>query len=482
MIDRRTMFGAMAASVATAPAWGAAAAGGAAGPAGATHPGAAPRGARPDFSFLRTEPLVNAERARAVMARAGLDAFVVTQPANVFYLGNHWPNLDRMGFRHSVFVIFPRDPRRPVALVMQGFLHYYRYADDVDMPDRVVFPYTAPLAAGADAVGNTPDGPAPGAADPGGREPPAAPTRLHRILDESLVTPREQRRRSVSAAAEPPSATPDWALAKALRHLGLEKGTLGIDDPVVEALVARRGLAARCTGGEDALRRTRLVKTPAELRLMRLAARNNVEAATRTVAAVRELGSTGAVRDRYFAEAMRLGNQPVFIVVDGSSSEIADVPIREGQAFSIDCVSSLLHYHGDFARTIFVGEPHPRVRRGTAAVFTAWQEIRGQLRAGMRFADVQRIGREAMRKQGADFTVNFTPHSVGLWHTDHPQPSLTEGRSVEGLVLEKDMVLSVDCPILDTGMGGTVHLEDLMLIADDGAAPIHDVPPNVFVV
>ena len=216
--------------------------------------------------------------------------------------------------------------------------------------------------------------------------------------------------------------------------------------------------------------------------LMQLASRNNVAAAVATAAAVRELGSTGAIRERFYAEAMRRGNQPVFIVVDGSSSEIADDPIREGQAFSIDCVSTCLHYHGDFARTIFVGEPHPMMRRGTTAVFNAWQEIRSRLRAGMRFADVQRIGRETMKKQGADFTVNFTPHSVGLWHTDHPRPSVVEGRTIEGLVLEKDMILSVDCPILDTAMGGTVHLEDLMRIADDGATPIHDVPPNIFMV
>ena len=479
MIDRRALIGAMSAAAAIGGEGMAAQA-----PAGNdARPASSPATAPPalDLGFLRTEPLVNAERARAVMAREGLDAFVVTQPTNVFYLGNHWPNLDRMGFRHTMFVIFPRDPRRPVALVMQGFLHYYRYADDVDLPDRIVFPYTAPLAAGTDATGTTPDGPAPGAATAGTAEPEAAPTRLHRVLDESLLTPRERRRRSVSAAAQPPSATPDWALAKALRHLGLEKGRLGIDDPEIARLIALRGLAAQCIGGEDALRRTRLVKSPAELRLMRLASRNNVEAALRTAAAVRELGSTGALRNRFFAEATRLGNQPVFIVIDGSSSEIADEPIRDGQAFSIDCVSSCLHYHGDFARTIFVGEPHPLMRRGTTAVFNAWQEIRSQLRAGMRFTDVQRIGRETLRKQGADFTVNFTPHSVGLWHTDHPRPSLTEGRSIEGLVLEKDMVLSVDCPILDTAMGGTVHLEDLMLIADDGATPIHDVQTNVLV-
>jgi len=36
------------------------------------------------------------------------------------------------------------------------------------------------------------------------------------------------------------------------------------------------------------------------------------------------------------------------------------------------------------------------------------------------------------------------------------------------------MVLSIDCPMGATGMGGSSHLEDLMLITDDGAEPIND--------
>ena len=43
------------------------------------------------------------------------------------------------------------------------------------------------------------------------------------------------------------------------------------------------------------------------------------------------------------------------------------------------------------------------------------------------------------------------------------------------------MILSVDCPVLDTGIGGTAHLEDLVLIGPTGATPLHDVPPNVLV-
>ena len=455
MIDRRTLLAGLG---------GAAAAGaGSAATPGTTTTAAAARLTHHDFGFLRTEPLVNAERAQAVMEREGLDAFIVTQPANVFYLGNHWPNLDRMGFRHSVFVIRPRDPKRPTALVMTGFLHHYRYADDVALPDRIVFPYTTPV-------------------DPANEDSAAVPTRLHRILDDSLLSDRERYRRSVSASAEPPSPTAAHALARAVRFLGIERGRIAIDDPAIERLLQSRNVKGSFTAAEDPLRRIRFAKSPTEIKLMRIAAQNNVDAALAAVATVRTAGSTGVLRNRYFAEAAARGNQAVFIVIDGSSSEIGDAPIRDGMAFSIDCVSSCLHYHGDFARTIFVGEPHPLMRRGTTAIHTAWQEIRAQLRPGMRFVDVQRIGRESMKKQGADFSVNFTPHSVGLFHSDHPQPSVAEGRTVEGLMLEKNMVLSVDCPIMDTGMGGTCHLEDLVLIGEDGATPIHDVPPNIFIV
>lgn len=49
-------------------------------------------------------------------------------------------------------------------------------------------------------------------------------------------------------------------------------------------------------------------------------------------------------------------------------------------------------------------------------------------------------------------------------------------------MLEENRILSVDCPILEAGMGGTAHLEDLLLIGPHGAEAIHEVPPGVIVV
>lgn len=436
-------------------------------PAAAAVPApAAP--ALPDLGFLRDTPLANADRLRYFMREAGLDALVVARPANVFYLTNHWPQLDRMGFEGSAIAVYPADPARPVALVMHAFLYYYTHSPESLVTDRLVFPYTQP----AD----------PAAAPADGSEPAAAAARTMRVHDPGLLTDRDRHRIRMLSLAKPASADASWALAKALRELRLADARLGLDVAALEATLRVRGVGAAVTPAEDVIRRARLAKSPAEIRMMRYAARANVEAAMAAASRARELGSSRPLRAEFYAEAARRGNLGHFMVIGGTSTEVLDEPLVDGTSVSIDCVSTCRFYHGDFGRTIFVGEPREPVKRAAKAIENAWAELRTQLRAGMRFADVPRIGREALRKQGADLTVSFTPHSVGLFHTDQPQPSLLGPRTPDALVLEENMVLSVDCPVFEAGLGGTLHLEDLMLIRKDGAEPMHEVPPPVIVV
>ncbi|MGQ3230491.1 MAG: aminopeptidase P family N-terminal domain-containing protein, partial [Blastomonas fulva] len=110
---------------------------GAAPSAQAQAAGASPR--PPDLSFLKTDPLVNADRLRWEMETAGVDAILAMQPANVFYLSNHWPQLDRMGMRGAGVVVFPRDPAIPMALIMHAFLYYYTHTPESAFTDRAVY-------------------------------------------------------------------------------------------------------------------------------------------------------------------------------------------------------------------------------------------------------------------------------------------------------------------------------------------------------
>ncbi|HUG03462.1 MAG TPA: aminopeptidase P family N-terminal domain-containing protein, partial [Steroidobacteraceae bacterium] len=134
----------------------------------------------PDLGFLRDAPLMNGERARFFMEREGIDALIVAQPANVFYVTNHWPQLARMGYTQTMFGVFARDSARPIALILNAFGYYYSHSDETAFTDRIVYTYTQP----------EPDS----AAAPGTDDPPATPPLVLRVVDEDLVTPRERRR------------------------------------------------------------------------------------------------------------------------------------------------------------------------------------------------------------------------------------------------------------------------------------------------
>jgi Xaa-Pro aminopeptidase len=423
----------------------------------------------PDLDFLRYSPLVNADRARFYMQQQGLDALVVCQPANVFYFSNHWPQLDRMGFADTAAVIFSRDATKPLALVMHAFSYYYTVSPEDGFEGRAIYPYTNPVASDSSDEGNE-------------GQPKAAPARSFTVFDESLLSPLQRTRAAALANAQPASASPAWSIANALKDLQLDRGILGVDSPVLEAALRPVGIQAELRLAENLVRRIRLAKSPVEIQLMRIAAEANVQAGMAAIRAVREFETASELRRRFYSEAALRGNVGVFMVVNSSSSEVFDQPLQDGMAFSIDCVSSGHFYHGDFGRTVFLGEPPKKMQQSCAAIAQAWRDIQQQLRPGLRFADVPELGRESLRKQGVSLNVSFRPHSVGLYHTDHPQPSLMEPRTPEELVLEENMIISVDCPILEAGIGGTAHLEDLMLITASGAEAIHEVPDSVIVV
>ena len=73
--------------------------------------------------------LVNRPRASDILARAGLDALVLTEPLNVYYATSKLPVLDRMTSTHQSIAVIPADANLPVAYIGPGFEYYYNVAD-----------------------------------------------------------------------------------------------------------------------------------------------------------------------------------------------------------------------------------------------------------------------------------------------------------------------------------------------------------------
>lgn len=408
----------------------------------------------PDIGFSRSEPFLDRERARRILEAQGLDALVLVEGRNVFHATQFFPLLERMSLKGSTLAVIPKDPNRPVALVIPAFSYYYIQSDDGLVPGVVPYVFTSPTNAESSEQETTATFP------------------LMYRLDGGEVPMREQRRRAAIEAAAPYSASMERALAKALRDLGADRGRVGYDDPLALPTLSRAASAVTPISAEDTPRWIRLVRTPAEIRMMTLASKANIEAAQATLAVARDLGSMRAIRQRFFAEAALRGNLGVFMVVNGSSSEAYDEPLRDGSAFLIDCVSHLRNFHGDYGRTVFVGEPTKRMRACTNAMSTVWTAMQPLIRPGLRFSEIRQMGASLLAQFGLDAPVVFSPHSVGLAHTDQPRSAL--GGGPVDLTVEENMILSIDCPLFETGAGGTAHLEDLVRITPQGAVPIHD--------
>ncbi|MYE48838.1 MAG: aminopeptidase P family protein [Gammaproteobacteria bacterium] len=423
-------------------------------------------------SLLQGGPLFNRERAEKVLKEESLAGLIVAEPLNVFHLTGYWPQLGKMGFAAPSMALLSADPKKPVALVMPQFLHYYVYADANFSGGVEPYLYTYRAVSGTAIQGDY-DEPAAGA--------------LHVYRDKGDVPMGElelRRRAAVEAVTERHgvSAEREFAMVKAAHALDMTGGRIGVDHMAVMAILESSPLSAAAVPADNTLRKIRLVKSPREIELMRLAAQANAEAALAAAGTVREGATTQELRAAFFSEAAARGNAGVFMAIDRMITEVADFEFRDGSAFFVDCVSSGWHYHGDFGRTIFLGEPAAAMRDATRAMHIGWEAIRERLRPGLRYSEIPPIGQKAVRAAGLDFDIPFSPHSVGLTHTDEPGQDGRPYWVKDDLTLEPGMILSVDCPVLNTGIGGSAHLEDLSLITADGAEPIHTITEPVIVV
>lgn len=409
----------------------------------AAPPRSAPPPERPVF--------LDRERASAVLAAAGLDALLLSVPASVYHATSAWPALARMGQTETALALVPQDRAAPIAFLTSQFVHYYTGADIGLAPGVQPFLVTAPTS---------PDTP------------------FFFKAQQPDLPPREVHRRAAVAQG---TLHPGFAaaLAAAATGLGGTSARIGHETLEAGALLAAALPRASRHAVPDLARHLRLHKTAPEIALMRAASAVNVAAGLATAAEMGRLGSLQAVRDAFNAHVAAAGNTPVFMVVDGVIAPEVDAPLVPGRAALIDCVSHCEGYHGDFGRTVFLGEPPRAALTAARQIASAWEALRAKLRPGLRFSEVRARGAALLKAQGSSLAVPFNPHVVGLNHTDQPKFDLA-GKPVDH-VLAPGITISVDCPLMEVGLWGTLHLEDLTLITADGSTPLHDTGQQIII-
>lgn len=398
-------------------------------------------------------PLINRIRAQTVLEEFGVAALVLTDPTSIYQATGFWPQTVAMGQQGVSLAVVPANPALPVSLITSQFLHYLYDLDFAPVGGPLqFFLYTAPFGMEGAATAplflpEMPDG---------------RPDPWDRITRDATLAQLDMLPAFPSAVA---------GLRAALEQAGAN-GLIATESLLVEGLL---GQDFTYRPAEPLLRRVRMIKSPDEIVLMRHAARTNAEVARDCILSMNPGDRYEDLRRLFFAETGKRGGSALFISTDSPSIRQRDGVIRDGRSFQIDAVSSYAGYHGDYGRTVFVGDADPVIRRTLEASIVANEAIAKILKPGIRYSDVAKIGKQAIADAGYDVIVPCTAHSVGLFHTDEAYKDDSLHFVKADHLIEKDMVLSIDCPALIADGAGNVHLEDLWLITEDGCEPLNDI-------
>ncbi|MEO0920697.1 MAG: M24 family metallopeptidase, partial [Pseudomonadota bacterium] len=311
---------------------------------------------------------------------------------------------------------------------------------------------------------------------------PGAPflTRRH---DLALESESERYRHAlVARQSDEIRASIEAALLKQVLDNPLPNKTIAIDDLRIKELLQRSGMDVRFVDGERIVRKIRIQKTPQEIALMRYAASNNATASRAAAMSVRDGASYDDLRREFWKECADRDMTGHYMMVDTLMTRVANGDIEKGRTFLIDCVSTFRGYHGDYGRTVCVGEPNRKMAAIIDALSLTWNRLLEDLKPGMRFSQIIERGKALYADTNIDVAFNVNPHTIGLHHSDDENVAGFGSYMKADIELEENMILSVDMPLLDSGLGGTAHLEDLVLITKDGPELINDSSDRFIVV
>jgi len=152
-----------------------------------------------------------------------------------------------------------------------------------------------------------------------------------------------------------------------------------------------------------------------------------------------------------------------------------DRQIETGEPVVIDMGAMLDGYHGDLTRTIWVGDPSPRLREIYAAVEAAQSAAFAAIRTGVAWQVPDAAARAAVADAGlSEYLIHGLSHGVGLYV--HELPTMTEGASD---TFAGGEVTTVEPGLYVPGWGG-VRIEDVGIVEADEFRLITHAPKASF--
>ena len=177
--------------------------------------------------------------------------------------------------------------------------------------------------------------------------------------------------------------------------------------------------------------------------------------------------------------------RPAFdtIVASGPNSALphyraGDRALHDADLVVLDFGGVLDGYCSDLTRTVSVGNPSPEARRLHAAVGEAQAAAIGAVKPGVTTADVDGAARRVLIEHGLGEAFGHgTGHGLGL--DVHEEPRVSKPRpDVPPERLEPGMVFTIEPGAYVAGFGG-VRIEDDVLVTETGCEVLTSVPRDL---
>lgn len=403
------------------------------------------------------------DRARAAMAKRGLDALLVLAPENFYYATGYYSFVHYVWKRAGIsMAVIPRHGGlKPGMVVSENDLKPARRASG--MEDIRTYPVWTEYVD------------------------------LSELAVQAGTDVRELVQRS---GKKPVDTKPDQydlegnfrLVADILFERGLSEGVIGIEMEFLAVDVhdvMRRVLPdAKFADSSALLWDLRLVKSAREIELLRHACRiaeAGIRAASEQIReGMREIAIAGQYRIGAWNAAVqeelrgfRDAHGRCRVGGEVSASRVGiESRVKEGDLIQLDVGADVSGYISDVSRVFSYKKTTSHQRTITDALLKAHQRMKAVLVPGRTIAEVFEAGLSAVRSEGfSSFSRGHLGHSVGLCVAEEPPYISPHCKKA----LEPGMLLSVECPYYFYGVGA-FNLEDMVLITDGGNEVLNNLP------